>query len=199
MSGPARNRILARVRLAGRVRPSCEHPGDLPDPGLDPAAAIARFSDLFEENGGEVVRLADMKEARRWQTELARGFGSVAISPALPPDLRPRLPDRPPAQADLGVSLAICAVAETGTLLLDSREGRRLQLLPPTHLVWVSASSIIATLAEAITQAASELAGGLPAALGLHSGPSKSADIGMVTVKGVHGPGRVIAAIVDTL
>ena len=36
----------------------------------------------------------------------------------------------------------------------------------------------------------------LPSAIGLHSGPSKSADIGQVLVRGVHGPGRVIAVLV---
>jgi hypothetical protein len=35
----------------------------------------------------------------------------------------------------------------------------------------------------------------LPAVLALHSGPSKSADIGQILVTGVHGPGRIIAAI----
>ncbi len=35
----------------------------------------------------------------------------------------------------------------------------------------------------------------LPSAIGLHSGPSKSADIGHVMVKGVHGPGRLIAVV----
>jgi L-lactate dehydrogenase complex protein LldG len=199
MSEPSRDRILARVRLAGQIREPREHPGELADPMYDTGELIPRFERLFEESGGEVVRLADMKDARRWLTELARGFGSVAISPMVPPDLCPKLPDRMPAEADLGVSLAAGAVAETGTLVLDSREGRRLQLLPPTHLVWVGTSSITATLAEAVSRAAAESAGGLPAALGLHSGPSKSADIGMVTVKGVHGPGRVIAAILDAL
>ena len=38
----------------------------------------------------------------------------------------------------------------------------------------------------------------LPAAIGLHSGPSKSADIGQVMVKGVHGPGRVIAVVAQS-
>jgi L-lactate dehydrogenase complex protein LldG len=37
--------------------------------------------------------------------------------------------------------------------------------------------------------------GDLPATLALHSGPSKSADIGQILVTGVHGPGRIIAAI----
>ena len=31
----------------------------------------------------------------------------------------------------------------------------------------------------------------------LHSGPSKSADIGQVMVTGVHGPGRVVALLLD--
>ena len=39
------------------------------------------------------------------------------------------------------------------------------------------------------------LRAGLPAALGLHSGPSKSADIGGTVVTGVHGPGRCIAVL----
>jgi L-lactate dehydrogenase complex protein LldG len=37
----------------------------------------------------------------------------------------------------------------------------------------------------------------LPSAVGLHSGPSKSADIGHIMVKGVHGPGRLIAAVIS--
>jgi len=41
-----------------------------------------------------------------------------------------------------------------------------------------------------------ELKGQLPSAIALHSGPSKSADIGQVMVRGVHGPGRLIAAII---
>ena len=37
----------------------------------------------------------------------------------------------------------------------------------------------------------------LPRALGLHSGPSKSADIGQVMVKGVHGPGRLVVVVLE--
>jgi L-lactate dehydrogenase complex protein LldG len=91
----------------------------------------------------------------------------------------------------LGVSAAVAAAAASGTLLLDSRERRAVQLLPPVHLVWVRRRSVHRTLALAMDGVRDDL----PAAIGLHSGPSRSADIGRVLVTGVHGPGRVIAAI----
>ena len=46
--------------------------------------------------------------------------------------------------------------------------------------------SVFARMEDALR----ELLDGLPAAVGLHSGPSKSADIGRTVVTGVHGPGR---------
>ena len=68
-----------------------------------------------------------------------------------------------------------------------------MQLLPPVHVVWVPAGRVFARLEEALL----EMQPGLPAAVGLHSGPSKSADIGRTVVTGVHGPARCIAALLD--
>lgn len=109
--------------------------------------------------------------------------------PDLPP--LPDLPELPPAEADLGVSLARAGVAETGSVLLDGREGRRLQILPPTHLVWVRAEDVVATLDEALERIRDEGTVGFA----LHSGPSKSADLGGHLVRGVHGPGRLVVAV----
>jgi hypothetical protein len=95
--------------------------------------------------------------------------------------------------APLGISWAIGAIAETGTVLVSSRDGRRTQLLPPSHLVFIPQEKIYGTLLEAMNALKSDL----PAAIGLHSGPSKSADIGQIMVKGVHGPGRLVAAVVE--
>jgi L-lactate dehydrogenase complex protein LldG len=105
--------------------------------------------------------------------------------------LAPPIPAAPPEEAPLGVSLARLAVAETGSLLLDSREGRRVQLLPPCHLIWVREETVVGTLAEALFR----VKGDLPSALAFHSGPSRSADIGQIMVQGVHGPGRVVVGI----
>jgi L-lactate dehydrogenase complex protein LldG len=156
---------------------------------------VTRFVEQFHANGGEAVRLGSPAQSREWLDSFSREFAGAAYE-RVPSDLVPDVPLLPPEIAPLGISTAIAAAAESGTLLLDSREGRRQQLLPQAHLVWVRERDIADTLGEALTRvrAAAGLTG-LPAVIGLHSAPSKSADIGRILVVGVHGPGRVIAAI----
>jgi L-lactate dehydrogenase complex protein LldG len=191
----ARSRILARVRDALATRELVDHPGPFAGwrpvpPPPDPATG---FAALFTRSGGEVERVPSADEARRWIQDFAADFDGIAVGTSLPPGLAPGGPVVSPDLAALGVSRARAAVAETGSLILDARDGRRTQLLPPTHLVVLRRSDVFSTLAEALD----ELSEDLPSALGLHSGPSKSADIGQILVQGVHGPGRVVTLIVD--
>lgn len=192
----ARDRILARVRDALDGRARVDHPGAFggwrPE-GAVPADAVEGFRTLFEAAGGEVRRFGSEREARTWLSGLVEAFETCSVGATVPAELRPERPTVSPELAPLGVSMARAAVAETGSLILDARDGRRTQLLVPTHLVWVRAGDVRASLADALT----DLRDDLPSGLGLHSGPSKSADLGQITVKGVHGPGRVIAAILD--
>lgn len=198
-----REGILRRIREANRGREGVAHPGELPRDAGAPAppagegagavrARTQAFARRLEASGGEVVILEGEEDARRWLGRFVRDFGRAAVSEAVDEALRPALPPAPPAEADLGVSRALAAAAQTGSLVLGSREGRRLQTLPPVHLVWVRATEIRATLGEALDAVRADL----PAAVALHSGPSKSADIGRIVVTGVHGPGRLVAAVV---
>ena len=199
MSRDARARILSRIREANKDREPVSHPGPLPEAAEPPgpfgdagrADPVGAFENRLRAAGGEVVRLVDEEAARRWLEEFASGFESVSICTGVPDALQPTLPAAPPAEAALGVSAALGAAAQTGSLLLSSREGRRSQLLPPVHLVWVRAQDVRTTLEEALRTCREDL----PATLALHSGPSKSADIGQIVVTGVHGPRRIIAAI----
>jgi L-lactate dehydrogenase complex protein LldG len=186
-----RDRILARIRRSLEHRPQPALPEPLVQPGLPQAEALALFSERLTGNGGEVVRLEHLEAAQEWLARFAQTFAGVAVGRIVPPELHPRLPVLPPEEAPLGISWALGAVAETGTVILSSREGRRTQLLPPSHLVFVPASRFYVSLGEALDVLKAEL----PAALGLHSGPSKSADIGQIMVKGVHGPGRLVVAL----
>ena len=191
----ARERILARVREALAHRSRTSHPGPFggwrPDPL--PRDAVAGFIEMFERAGGEVRRAPDAAAVRLRIRELASGLEGAALGATVPRELDPGLPAAPPESAPLGISMARGAVAETGSLILDARDGRRTQLLPPVHVVLVRTSSIHRTLVDALLDLRSDL----PSALGLHSGPSKSADIGQVLVRGVHGPGRVVALLME--
>ena len=190
----SRQRILSRLRATRTRRegegPSPSHPGpflgERPHPSEAPSE---QFRMLFQSAGGEVVALEDEAAATRWIGSLAEP-GSVCLGAGVSRAIT-HLPLADPTVADLGISRARAAIGETGSLVLDSRDGRRTQLLVPTHVVLVDARDAHPTLAHALASLQSDL----PSALGLHSGPSKSADIGQVMVRGVHGPGRVVALI----
>ena len=194
MGNGARDRILGRIRTATETRAAPAHPGASPStaPGGD---AAERFALSLAHSGGEVLHLGDLAQATAWMRDFASGFSGAVVSEWVPPALRPGISEAPASTAELGVSVALAAAAATGSLVLSSHEGRSLQLLPPVHVVWIERARIYQELGDALeaVRAAAEL----PPALALHSGPSKSADIGRILVTGVHGPGRLVAVVTD--
>jgi L-lactate dehydrogenase complex protein LldG len=196
----ARERVLARVREAVARRERTEHPGGFE--GWRPAPYDGRvtagggpvdgFAAMLEAAGGEVVRQPTVAAAAAWLADFAAGTESAAVGATVPVELRPPLSEAPPVSAALGVSMARAAIAETGSLLMDARDGRRSQLLVPTHVVFVRVGDVHATFRDALLAVRDDL----PSAIGLHSGPSKSADIGHIMVTGVHGPGRLVAVVI---
>jgi L-lactate dehydrogenase complex protein LldG len=96
---------------------------------------------------------------------------------------------------DVGITTAQAAIAETGTLLLDStRERHRfVSLVPPVHIAIVKASTIFATLGETLSllQNGKELS----PAVTFITGPSRTADIELTLTIGVHGPQELYVII----
>lgn len=188
---------MARVARATASRPGVPHPGALATPPEDDATAdaVAVFVKRFTSSGGEVARGDPGRPPGEWLTgflwRLEPQVTGVAVAPDVTPELRPGLPEVAAAQAGAGVSLAWGAAADTGSLILPSTGTRAVQLLPPAHVVWVPDGRVFARLEDALRELEAEL----PATVGLHSGPSKSADIGRTVVTGVHGPGRCIAVL----
>ena len=97
------------------------------------------------------------------------------------------------ARAELGISGADAALAETGTIVLRSGSGRsRLAtLLPPVHLALVPVERLQPDL---FTWTAARK-GRFPAGVTLVSGPSKTADIEQTLAIGVHGPKRFVVVL----
>ena len=96
--------------------------------------------------------------------------------------------------ADLGVTGADYAIAETGTCVLLARKGvsRTVSLLPPVHVAVVERGQVLPSLDELFTLRRQDfLAGDIRSYMNLITGPSRSADIEYTLVTGVHGPGEV--------
>jgi L-lactate dehydrogenase complex protein LldG len=97
------------------------------------------------------------------------------------------------AEADLGITCPIGALATTGSLVQDcSVDGSRgASLLPTVHLALVSRRTIVASTTDLLWGRTS-----LPSNLVFITGPSRTGDIEMIITVGVHGPVAVHVALV---
>ncbi len=91
---------------------------------------------------------------------------------------------------DAGVTDVRFAVAETGSLVIDGSRahGRGLSLVPPAHFAVVESKNLVPDLVDLFDQLSRDAQ---PANSVIITGPSKTADIEMNLVTGVHGPGVV--------
>lgn len=99
---------------------------------------------------------------------------------------------------DVGVSGADHLIAETGTVVLATRrdQPRSLSLLPPVHIVVAHAGQLVADLFDLFDPP--HRPAEMPACLSLITGPSKTGDIELRLVTGVHGPGEIHVVLVRT-
>lgn len=206
----ARETILAALRQKERTLP---HP-----PAWRSRRAFDNLADRFtaalSNVGGEVIRAESLAAAvERLGEQLEALNAQKVVVNAEAPLTGLELPDRWPqiswhiagqsggdlrqfcAGADVGLSSADAALAETGTIVLTTGPGRsRLAtLLPTVHIALVSTARLTTDI---FTWTAGR-EGGLPANVVLVSGPSKSADIGQTLAVGVHGPKRFMVILYE--
>jgi L-lactate dehydrogenase complex protein LldF len=105
------------------------------------------------------------------------------------------LTQEPYAEIRVGITKAICGLADTGSILIVDGEGHPLQasLLPEIHIAVLCSSNILPSLADAlrlsaIVQAKSAV---------VITGPSRTADIEMSLTIGMHGPRELHVFLVD--
>jgi L-lactate dehydrogenase complex protein LldG len=100
------------------------------------------------------------------------------------------------ADAEFGITSADYALADTGTLVLFSsqQEARMISLLPPVHIAIVPREKILTGLDELLAQ--EPLPAARSSSMLLITGPSRTADIEQILVRGVHGPGEIHVIVV---
>lgn len=127
----------------------------------------------------------------------AEGIETVAVSELAPAESREAF-----FQADVGISGVDYLVAETGSVALLARpsEPRSLSLLPPVHIAVADRAQVVPDLFDLFTRlgASEESAEPLvmPSCVSLITGPSKTGDIELRLVTGVHGPGEIHVVII---
>jgi L-lactate dehydrogenase complex protein LldG len=202
----ARAAILHRLREARRTgRVPAVGDVRVPDPpARDNAQCLERFLveltalgvDHHVEATSEAVcaRVAALTAGQSvlsWDAgRLPYGVGSVLVDPVNGASRRDAQ-----ARAAIGVTGCDAAIAETGTLMLLTREGcpRAASLLPPVHLAVVRRQDLRFGMAEVLAERGDDIAAA--ACCTFVSGPSRTADIELTLTLGVHGPGRVIVIV----
>jgi L-lactate dehydrogenase complex protein LldG len=212
--------LIERVRRAlGRVSPMAGPP--TPPPIEEPVARLVYSAiglpELFEKRAGDMktlvepVRVDDVLE--RMSAFLREHKCRRVMLSETPLLTRLRAADHLDAAGfaarrwsqmtadeaydfDAGITDVDYAVAETGTLVVRHRpeHGRLLSLVPFVHVAVVEPRQILPDLIdlfEALTR------DGTGSGVTLISGPSKTADIEMNTVTGVHGPNVVKAFLLS--
>ena len=101
------------------------------------------------------------------------------------------------ATTDVGITKADYALADTGSLVIftESQEPRLLSLLPPCHIAVIESSRIVPSLDDVFRLR--PLPGAESSAMIVITGPSRTADIEMRLVRGVHGPGEIHVIILE--
>lgn len=100
--------------------------------------------------------------------------------------------------ADVGISSAQWAVAETGTLVLESKDERNrlISLIPPIHIALVEENRLCDTLEDVMVRLKKSETVLESRAITFITGPSRTADIEQMLVMGVHGPQKLYVVLI---
>ena len=100
-------------------------------------------------------------------------------------------------EADMGLTEVDYAVADIGSLVMRASgpQSRLASVIPPMHVAIVTSDRIVASLGELLPLLNSP--DGLPSAVSLVTGPSRTADIETIRTVGIHGPVELHVVILE--
>jgi len=211
----SRDAILNRLRaaqqpLAGHA-PRQDHLPMVLLPDTSPGALVHRFVEQAEKLGSVVHQLSSEKAAVKVIMDIVEGETSVlcwALERIPLSGLAAALHNKHISVAEprepsvrVGITGVDAALAATGSLVLAAGEGKHrvTSLLPPLHISVIHQSQIVTDLE---TWVASQRQAGLDkfrqtASVIVISGPSRTADIAMQLVMGMHGPAELHIVLID--
>ena len=209
----SRDNILHRIRTAlGRSAGQAvadPPPARIRIPEVDMEKRISTMFAAIEALAGKTYRAATPADARGFVAAAIQGKSAVASNApylaecgiASLPGVRSGITNREElrglcAAADVGITSADYALADTGSLAMIAgpHEARLVSLLPPAHIAVVPRERILTGLDELFSILPNP--SDMTSSMVLITGPSRTADIEQILVRGVHGPGQITVVVV---
>ena len=163
---------------------------------LERVRALAGEAAVADDPRGFVARAIEGKTAVASNAPFLAECGITTL-----PGVRSGIRDREElrelcASVDVGITSADYALADTGTLVMISspQEARMISLLPPAHIAVVPRERILTGLDELFSLLPTPAE--TTSSMVLITGPSRTADIEQILVRGVHGPGAISVVVV---
>jgi L-lactate dehydrogenase complex protein LldG len=200
----AREQILARIRVAnggtadpGVARERISRHARQIEPAFDDDLA-SRFCRKLETAAATVARVGSRAEV---VAEVAAYLDAADLEHRLVSSAEGMLQtlewpasfevgQHPPSGDDrVGITSALCGIAETGTLMLTSGAGQptSLNFLPDYHIVVLAEAQLLPRMEDAWDHLR-KVQEGMPRTVNFISGPSKTADVEQTVEYGAHGP-----------
>jgi L-lactate dehydrogenase complex protein LldG len=209
-----RDTILRDVRAALGRRPGQALPPPPPVRLVIPDVPVSQRIDSMLERvaalAGKTLHARTRAEAREYVASVIQDKTAVASNaPFLLecgitelPGVRSGITDREElrglcANCNYGISSADFGLSDTGSLVMISspEEARMVSLLPPAHIAIVPSYKLLTGLDELYSLVPKPA--DRTSSMVLITGPSRTADIEQILVRGVHGPGEIHVVVVS--
>ena len=143
--------------------------------------AATRLREIIDDKSAQNIIVSDSELVHR----IVNTTGVDAIEDASRDEL---------FSSDIGITSAQWAIAETGTLVLESgaERHRLVSLVPPVHVCLLTAGSIRRSMAEILELADVDA----NPTITFVTGASRTSDIELTLAIGVHGPGELHVIVI---
>ncbi len=190
------NRRYDEICASENPRPVVD--GALIDRFIDKHTAVHGTYKIVSKHSQIPMAVNDFLSAHGLPTEMVMGNTDFLQTIDWPDDWS--IERRTACKTDVtSITDAICAIAETGTILIASspKVSATHFYLPENHVVIMDIGQLVRHLDDAMQLASQQISGH---SRGIHmiTGPSKTADVEQTIQYGAHGPRRLHAIFVDS-
>lgn len=174
---------------------------------------VDRFTESAKRIGAAVASKASLEEAVNYIAENTKGVTLVPVTPLVIRHGLKTLLEKAGVNVlnrqfrdsgqfpDAGVTFSNFAMADTGTVVLESTDEniRLATTLPEKHFVLVDPATILADNPAAAAPMTALHQGNAPKFIAYITGPSRTADIERVLTIGCHGPRELHILLVENI